>query len=294
MLENLLQPWFIFAFLSAISLGISEILQQKILNHKTERFSVVESGFFTFLIQFIFSLPVLFICSSQINIFSYAPNYILLLIISTGAIGALATLCYLKSFEVKNISFSGIFASFSMITSAGIGFLLLGESMNIFKFFGFATIILAIILVSLKTLSIEKNNYYGLISGILWGVVYTIDSVILDIVHPFIFLFWHYFFILITLLLFNFQAIFQKIKTTKINQYQTIFFSAVGYILFNTLMFYSFHFGGEAGKVDGVSSFNIFLIIIFEYFILKQKTDFWLKIISFLLALIGIILLGMF
>jgi len=294
MLNIIIHPWFLFALLSAVSLGVSELLQQKILNHKTEKFSAIESGFFVILIQLILFIPVVIILNLKINIFSYLDFKNVLLIIATGFIAWPATCFYLKSFEVKNISLSTIFSSISMVTSVFLGYLFLGESIYFLKITGFIFILSAIVLISKKSISLEKNTFYGLVGGALWGLVYTLDSRVLDFVHPFVFIFWQYLFILLVAFTFHFKMLYSKIIDTKIVKYKHIFFSAIGYLLFNILFFYSFYFGGEAGKVDGVSSFNIFIIIIFEYFFLKQKTDLVLKIISFILATVGVVLLGFY
>jgi hypothetical protein len=59
-------------------------------------------------------------------------------------------------------------------------------------------------------------------------------------------------------------------------------------------MIYSFLNNGEPGRIDAIGNFEIILIIIVEYFVLKKQNDLWLKITAFVLSFVGVVLLGMY
>lgn len=287
-----LKIWFVFALISTFSLTIAEILQQKILVKQEEKFSVIESNFFTMAIQLLIFIPILLLSNLDINIFKYVKLDILWMFLPVGFFSWIAGLFYLKSFEVENISFSVLFSTLTGIVASLAGYLFLNESIYLIKIVGMMLILLAIFLVSFKSVLIEKNHFYGLIAGFLYGVLYATNSFIIHSMHPLIFFFYSYLITIVFGFIFHFKVILRKAVDFKIISFKNIFISGISYSVFNILSYYSYSFGGESGRVDFISDFEIFLIIIFEYFILKQKTDFWLKITSFIIALIGVIFLG--
>ena len=56
--------------------------------------------------------------------------------------------------------------------------------------------------------------------------------------------------------------------------------------------FLSYRLGGEVGKIDAINNTQIFLIIVFEYIVLKQKGELVKKLVATTLAFMGVLLLS--
>lgn len=76
--------------------------------------------------------------------------------------------------------------------------------------------------------------------------------------------------------------------------YKEIAISGIGYFLFNYFTFRAYILGGEVGRVDAINNSQIFLIILFEFFILRQKTSLRRKLITAAIAFTGVMILGFF
>ena len=97
---------------------------------------------------------------------------------------------YLRSFKVKNISISTIFIAFSVVVSTTLGIIFFSESLYLYKLLGIALVLLAIVSLNISNFQLEKNHFYGLIAGTMFGITYSIDKyIITDSIQPIIYIF---------------------------------------------------------------------------------------------------------
>lgn len=284
--------WFAFSLISIFALAVAELTQQHLLNLKNP-LSPRTSGVLTFLTQSIFAFPIIFLMGLSGQILSPFHLAVVIPIITVAFVASVAMIFYFKSFQVKNISFSTILISLSVVVSTTLGIIVFGEGTNFLKFLGIVLIMLAIVSVNIKNLNIEKNHYFGLIAGIMFGVSYTIDKFIVRSVHPIIYIAWTFALIALFGFLLNPKEVINEIKVRKLNDYRPILISAIGYLIFNFATLTAYTAGGEVGKVDAINNSQIFLIILFEYFILRHTAGVKRKIITALIAVTGVMILGL-
>ena len=284
--------WFIFTLLSITSLAVAELIQQKILRSKEneidERSSTVLTYFFPIILVLIFILftrhrAELFSVFDQ-GVFSY-----LLLASFTASLGVFF---YLKSFNAKNICFSLVFMSFSAVVSTILGIIFLNESFYITKFIGVGLILSSLVFLNFKSAVIEKYHWYGLVAGVFFGISYIMDKLVVIDTSPVTYLFWSFTLVTLGTFFLNPRAVIETIKVTKIAEYKPLMISGLGFMFFNLFTFTAYTYGGEVGRVDAINNTEIFLVILAEYFIFKQKKDIKIKLITALIAIVGVCLLG--
>jgi drug/metabolite transporter (DMT)-like permease len=283
--------WFILTILSIFALATAELMQQHLLNAKNA-FDERASAVLTFLVQSLITVPFLFLFGVADQVFSVFDPTVFPRVLLVSLISSVAMIFYLKSFKVKNISISAIFVSFSAIVSTFLGIIFFAESTSVVKFFGIFLILMAIIMANYKNVILEKNHWYGLVAGCIFGICYTFDkSIILDI-HPLVYIFWTFSMIAVWGFLLGTKRVVRSLKDKKLNAYKPIFISGVGYFLYNFFTFTAYRLGGEVGRIDAINNSQIFLIILFEFFILKHTQGTMRKILSAGLAVAGVLMLG--
>lgn len=287
--------WFIFSILSVAALAMGELLQQRLLNGK-DKFTPRTSAVLTFLFQSIFTIPIVLLTPLRSEVFSIFRAEILPQLLIVGLVASVGMIFYLKSFQVKNISLSTILVSSSVVVSTTIGIIFFSESVNSLKFLGIFLVLAAIISLNFKNSVLEKNHLFGLIAGFLFGISYSFDKSIVGIgdINPFIYIFWNFFFVAFFGFIFGAKEVISSIKDRKLTDFNPIVLSAVGYLLYNLCSFFAFVYGGEVGRVDAINNSEIFLIILFEYFILKHTQSVKRKLLTAIIAFAGVIILGIF
>ena len=176
--------------------------------------------------------------------------------------------------------------------STVFGIIFLAESVSSEKILGIVFILVAIIIVKYKNSTLEKEHLFCLVAGGIFGVAYTLDkSIVLD-VHPLVYIFWTFLMIGIIGFVMGSRDVIESVKNKKLSDYKLIIMSGFAYFLFNLFTFSAYRYGGEVGKIDAINNSQIFLIILFEYFILKHTEDIFRKVISFALVVVGIYILS--
>jgi len=284
--------WFIFSLLSIAALASAELLQQHLLTAKNA-LSVRTSAVFTFLFQSLIIAPIVLLSPLRDQIFSVFDEKVLFKILILSLISIIAHYFYLKSFIVKNISFSTIFISSSVIVSTVLGIIFFNESVRIEKFIGIFLIFSAVVLVNIKNGSLEKNHLLGLIAAACFGVTYTLDKSIVSNIHPLIYILWGFLFISFWGFIASPKDVIRSVKNNKLIAFFPILLSAAAYLLYNAFTFFAYRYGGEVGKVDAINNSQIFLIILFEFFIFRQRDSIYRKILTAIIAFAGVLLLGL-
>lgn len=162
--------WFILTILAVFAVASAELFQQKILNRinpLTPRTSAV-LGYF---IQSLMIFPFAFVIYKN-SFFLIFTSGILPRFLLVAFLGSVATVFYLKSLQVKNISLSGIFGSLSVVVSTCLGIYFFGESATTLKFIGIGLVLLAIISLNYKNVVLEKNHQFADIRHNIIRVLY--------------------------------------------------------------------------------------------------------------------------
>jgi drug/metabolite transporter (DMT)-like permease len=282
--------WFTLSILSVFALASAELIQQHLLNAKNA-FSERASAVLTFLFQAILAIPFIFILGLSDQFFSIFNKIVLPPVLLVSFISSISMVFYLRSFKVKNISLSLIFLSSSVIVSTSLGIIFFSESQSLIKFLGIFFILVAIVFLNFKNSILEKNHFWGLLAGSMFGISYTLDKGIVQNIHPFIYIFWTFLFISTWGFIVNSKDVISSIRSKKIKLFTPILISSIGYFLYNLFTFSAYRVGGEVGRVDAINNSEIFLIILFEFFILKHTKGTIRKILSAVLAVLGIVLL---
>jgi len=283
--------WFLFCILSVFALAAAELIQQYLLNDEKHNIEEKLSGFLTFFLPALLMIPFVIAgySSSMLAIFSSGT---LPYFLGSSFAGSFGTIFYLRSFKVSSISYSTILVASSAIFSTILGILFLNESIDLYKFLGILLILTAIVVSNLNNEKFEKASLWGLAAGIFYGTMYTLDKFIVLEIDPFVYLFWSFLFTSLMLFIRTPVVLLKGISTIKISSLKVILLSGFAYLIYNLFTFVSYTYGGEVGKVDAINNSQIFLIILFETFYLKQKQGIARKVVSFLLAIIGIYILG--
>jgi drug/metabolite transporter (DMT)-like permease len=153
-------------------------------------------------------------------------------------------------------------------------------------------VLFSIILLNYKSSIIEKNHFYGLGAGVIFGILYTLDKSITFDIHPLIYIFWSFMMIAVWGFVLGRKEVIESLKNKKFNNFKPIIFSGVAYFLYNFFTFTAYTFGGEVGRIDAINNSQIFIIILFEFFILRHTKGVFIKIISTILAVVGIFILA--
>lgn len=285
--------WFLLALLSVTALAAAELLQQRLLN-KQSAVNERASGVLTFLFQALFVLPFVLLTPYGKEFFAVFQPTIFPQLLAVTSIASVGMVFYLRSFKVKNISYSSIFGSFSVVVSTALGIMVFGESTDPMKFIGILFILVAIVLVNYRNVHLEKNHFYSLLSGALFGICFTLDKSILQSVSTPVYMFWTFLGASLFGFLFHPKSVLTSLKGKGFEAYRLIIVSGLCYFAYNALTFTAYTIGGEVGKVDAINNTTVFWIILFEYFILMHKVSIKKKLAAAILAYIGVALLGFF
>ncbi len=285
--------WFIFSLSAVLALAVAELTQQHLLN-KNNAITPKTSVVLTFLVQSLITIPFILFTPLRYEMFEMFDLNILFRVILVVLIGLFGNIFYFKSFQVKNISLSVIFISFSVIVSTSLGIVLFQESTSYIKLLGILLVLSAIVSLNYKNVILERNHYYGLIAGCMFGATYALDKAVVKDINPIIYIFWS--FLLISILggLFYFKEIVTSMRGKSRMYFKPLFLTGTCYFLYNYLTFNAYVFGGEVGRVDAINNFQVFLIVLFEYFVLKHTKGTYRKLLTALIAFIGVVLLGLY
>ncbi len=172
------------AITSAVFLALAEFTQQFIVKGEYQ-FSPRSAAVFGFGIQALIGLMLLPVFPIGVNWSDFVEVFshwkMLLVYI---AIMQFVTVCYIKSFQVKNVSISLIIIASSLVMTALLGIFFLGESHTLLKWAGIASILGAVALVTLKSVHLEPNHKYAFMAAGLLSFVFATDNYVVSQTHP--------------------------------------------------------------------------------------------------------------
>lgn len=284
--------WFGLSILSVFSLAVAELTQQHLLNKEnayTERTSAV----LTFLVEWLLSIPIVFLFFPVEEIFGWFTLELVLRILAVTSLASVGMIFYLRSFKVRNISFSQIFGTTSVPVSTALGIVFLSEGTSWLKFLGIILILLAIVALNYRNIHLEKNHFFGLLSGVIFGICFFIDKSIVQSINPIIYISWSFFLVPLFAFLFRPREVITSVRQNDIRAFRPIFFSAIGYLLYNIMTFSAYRAGGDVGSVDAINNTAVFLVILFEFGIMRHRHSLVRKLATALVAYIGVMLIGL-
>jgi drug/metabolite transporter (DMT)-like permease len=284
--------WFTLSLISMFALATAELTQQHLLtkeNAVNERTSAV----LTFLFEWLLVIPIVLFGYSLKDIIHLLHPSLVIKILAVTFLASVGMIFYLRSFKVKNISFSNIFGSSSVLVSTTLGIIIFSESTSWLKFFGIFLILAAVISLNYKNKHLEKNHFFSLLSGVIFGVCYVLDKSILQELQPLVYIFFSFFLIPIFAFLFNPRSVVSSLKGKTPTILVPICFSGLGYFLYNVMTFSAYRAGGEVGRVDAINNTAVFLVIMFEFVVMRHRHSLWRKLITAGLAYVGVALLGL-
>lgn len=283
--------WFVLSIFSIVALAAAELSQQHLFSsQKTigERTSTT----LTFLVEVGCAFLFLIGSGNLINTFNVFSWSIFPFVFSVSLLASIGMVFYLRSFQVKSISLSAIFVSLSVIVSTTLGIVFFHESTSPVKFLGIILILLGVISLNIKNITLEKNHYFGLLAGIFFGTAYTIDKLVLQSIHPSVYMFWSFLILILITFFIDPWRVLRELKSAKLPDLKFVAYSGVAYFIYNLATYFAYIHGGEVGKVDAINNTQIFLIILVEFFILKQKQGIFRKLLAACLAFAGVLILG--
>lgn len=282
--------WLVYVLLSVVVMAGAEI-SQKISMNAPENISSETNNFVVWLMQSLFGFVIFFLFSDHNT---YFPASLLPKLLILGIIYFWGGTLYYSSYKGSSAGLSTILGTISIVMSTSLGVIFFHESTSLLKFLGIFLIFLAIFTVKYsKQLHFDKYNWLAIAGGLLWGVAFSIDKSFVTSINP---LFYLPIFSMTSGLfglVFRSKVIISELPKITFKTLKSITLAALFGIGFNTFTFLSYSHGGEVGRIDAINNSMIFLVIILEFLILKEKHDLKKKFIASFIAIIGITVLAL-
>jgi len=124
------------------------------------------------------------------------------------------------------------------------------------------------------------------------GWHYTIDKSIVIEMSPFMYLGLMCLGVAIVSIIVSYKLIAKDTKKMTAKNYRPIFASAFFYSAFNLFTFFAYVNNANVGIADGINNTTIFLVILLEIFLLKDRNILLKKLLCAMVATFGVILIG--
>lgn len=282
--------WFIFALLSIFALCGSEISQKISLTQKVD-ISAITNNFYVWTFQGLVGL-VLALLSHNFILISTPID--LLKLLAVAIMYFLGGTFFYTSYKGNSPSISVILGSVSVLVSTTLGVVFFKEGLVSQKILGIILIMVSIIILNLnKKDKINKYNVYALIGGICFGTAYTLDKSFALNLHPFNYLAFVCLTIALISIITKYKLITSESRNLHLNNFYPMIFSASFGSAFNIFTFFSYRNGGNVGVIDAMNNSSVFLIILVELFLLRDRQNLKKKLICALLAFVGISLFSL-
>lgn len=283
--------WFIFCLLSIFVASIADLSQQRFFK-ETHSLDDLTSTVVILTVECFLAFPVIWLLGLQDQLKIAFMSSLLIDLILISLLGTAGTIFYFRSLRVKNISVSIILGMFSVVVSTTLGILMFNESTDIFKFLGIFLILVAVTLSQWQNSMFENNHWFGLLAGIIFGILAVINKDVLFTLNPIVYIFCSCLIGVIITFLLRPIKILQCFATNNNSWIIPSIVAGSAYFLYNFLTFLAYTYGGDVGKMDAINNAQIFLIVIFEFFVLKHTDSITRKFITATIAFVGITILG--
>jgi len=285
-----MENWFFITLLSIIAVAIAEIAQKISITSKKD-FSSETINFLVAGVQLLLSIVFVFLFVREAS-FGLSVSEATLILVS-GFLSFFFFKFLYGSYKGNSVSISQVIYSFSVFVSTSLGIILFQESITLAKILGIILVVLAVIIVSFKRgEKLSKYNLLALLSALVYGLLTTIDKSLSISINIHVYQILSVFSFMVFSLVLAPRKIVREIRQVDFPIIKTIIISAIGFTIFNKLTYLAYSVGGEIGKVDAVNNTSLFLIIVLEVLILKDRSNLKKKIIGSLLAVMGVMILG--
>lgn len=195
---------------------------------------------------------------------------------------------YYQSFKSNSVSISAVLATISSVITTTLGIIFFNESTNIYKFIVAFIVFLAIIIVNYqKKLQFDKYNFYALLGGLFYGVAYTSDKYFVLTSSPDFYQIMLCFSVGMASFIFRPKQIISELRLFQKKLIPSIVSSVVFFFLYQKFLLQALSIGGEVGKIDVLNNTTIFVVILLEVFLLKERKNLKKKIFAAVVATVG-------
>lgn len=281
--------WYLWALLSVVVLAGSEFSQKISMTQKVN-ISAITNNFFVWLLQGTLGILLTILFGSFDINFSIS-DYLRLLLVAV--IYFLGGHFYYTSFKSNSTSISIILGSISIVISTLLGIIFFKESTVYTKFLGIFLIIVSVIWVNFKKQKFDKYNLFALLGGVCYGFTFSLDKSFAININPFFYVALMCFSVGLVSFILKAKHIYSDLVRMKLRDFFPIFSTSFFGTLFNAFTFLSYSRGGNVGVVDALNNSNIFLVILLEVFILKDRSNLTKKLIASTIVVLGVVLLSL-
>jgi drug/metabolite transporter (DMT)-like permease len=186
-----------------------------------------------------------------------------------------------------------VLGTISVVISSILGNLIFNENYSYKIIIGIVLILSAIVFVNLKKKQkIDKYNIYAIVGGIFYGFAFTIDKSFVIDLSPFMYLGLMCLAVAVVSLIISFKKITRESKKIDVKSTYPMISAAIFGSAFNIFTFFAYRNGGSVGVVDAINNISIFLVIILEIILLKDRKNLFKKILASILAIGGVVLIA--
>jgi len=246
-------------------------LSQKISLTQKAKISAITNNFFVWTLQGIGGLIIAAFLGQFAFSLSSEQFFKLVLVALVYFFGG--TFFY-TSYKGNSPSISIVLGSVSVIVSTTLGIIFFQEGTSPVKFIGIALILFAIVVANYqKSERFSKFNLFAFLGGICFGVAFTLDKSFALQLPPAIYVALLCFSVAIVSAILKGKHVISEAKPLKLHNYYPMVASATFGTLFNFFTFRSYSLGGNVGMVDAMNNSNVFIVIVLEMFLLKDRKN---------------------
>lgn len=281
--------WLIFSILSSIVLAGSELSQKISLTQKVN-LSAITNNFYVWILQGTIGI----ILATIFGQFSLEiDNHTIIKLVLIGIIYFIGGTSFYSSYKGNSPSISIILGTISVIFSSLLGTVFLNDKFTLVKVLGISLILSAIIFLNFnKTEKLNKYNLFAIIGGISFGIAYTIDKSIATVISPFMYLGFMCFSVAIVSFILSSKLIIRETKSLSLKNFIPMVSSSSFGSAFNLFTFFSYTHGANVGISDAINNTSVFIVILLEAILLKDKNNLKRKIFAATIAILGVFIIG--
>lgn len=283
--------WFPLAILATIAIAFSATLNKYLL--KGEKVDPIAYGGLIQMLVGGYCVLILAFTGFQVTINQTS----LLLTLLVGFLYALASATYYTAMKHMEVSRLVIILSLEALFTQVTGFLFLQEPFTEKKILAALLVVFSVVFVSFsaKTLSLTFTRYdlLAIINGAIYSVTALIDSFLVNNYYSPLTYQAVNFLLPAGFMLLIFRKNAQQIPHLFNWRRKTPLLLTAAFLLFLTYVatLNSYHLGGEISRVVPIMGTQTILVVILEFFILKDRGSLGRKILASLLAIAGVYLL---
>ncbi len=264
-------------------------MSQKISLTQKVDISAITNNFFVWTLQGTIGL-ILALLLGQFSL-DLPVNMLIKLAIISFVYFAGGTLFY-TSYKGNSPSISLIFGTISVVISSILGKIFLQDSYSGSMVIGVAMILSAIIFLNYnRQEKLSKFNLYAILGGLCFGVAFTLDKSMATTISPFMYLGLMCLGVAIVSIVTSLKLIRQDVSKMSAGNFIPMISSSIFGSSFNLFTFFAYRSGANVGVADAINNTTVFLVIMLEIILLKDRTNLLKKVLAASVAVLGIILL---